>query len=84
MIERITIGLQRAAVILADSRSYGSAAEQLNIREAELRTQIAELEKSLSFEVFSINGQDIEVTDAGALFINACRAFLAIQNQDQN
>ena len=84
MIERITILLQRAAVILADSRSYGSAAEQLNIRGAELRTQIAELEKSLGFEVFSINGQDIKVTDAGALFINACRAFLAIRNQDQN
>jgi DNA-binding transcriptional LysR family regulator len=82
MIERITIGLQRAAVILADSRSYGSAAEQLNISEAELRTQIAELEKTLSFEVFRVNGQAIEVTDAGALFVDACRAFLATRNQD--
>jgi DNA-binding transcriptional LysR family regulator len=82
MIERITIGLQRAAVILADSRSYGSAAEQLNISEAELRTQIAELEKTLSFEVFRVNGQAIEVRDAGALFVDACRAFLATRNQD--
>ena len=82
MIERITIGLQRAAVILADSRSYGSTAEQLNISEAELRTQIAELEKTLSFEVFRVNGQAIAVTDAGALFVDACRAFLATRNQD--
>lgn len=84
MTERITIGLQKAAVTLADSRDYRSAAEQLNVSEAELRTQIAALEEALSLKVFSVDGQHVEVTAAGALFVAACRTFLATRNQDQH
>ncbi len=67
MTERITIGLQKAAVTLADSRDYRSAAEQLNVSEAELRTQIAALEEALSLKVFSVDGQHVEVTAAGRI-----------------
>jgi DNA-binding transcriptional LysR family regulator len=80
MTERITIRLQRAAVTLADSLDYGSAVERLNISESELAGEIAELERSLNLKVFGTNGRQVEVTDAGALFIDACRAFLATQN----
>jgi DNA-binding transcriptional LysR family regulator len=84
MPERITITLQRAAVQLADSLTYSSAAERLHISEAGLQSQIAELERTLSFEIFKTNGQHVEVTDAGRPFIDACRTFLMTRDQGQN
>ena len=80
MTDFVEIKLQMAVVTLAEELNYARAAEMLNITQPELNRQITELENQLGFQVFRVSGEDVEVTEAGQVFADACRTFLATRS----
>ncbi len=66
-----------AVVTLAEELNYARASEKLNITELEMRQQITELEKQLELRIFRESGEDVEVTKAGQVLVEAFRTLLA-------
>jgi hypothetical protein len=81
MTEFVEMKIQVAVVRLAEELNYARASERLNIAQLELNRQITELENQLELEVFRVSGEDVEVTEAGQVFVNACRTFLATRSR---
>ncbi len=80
MTEFVEVKSQMAVVTLAEELNYVRASEKLNITEPELRQQITELENQLALHVFRVNGEDVEVTEAGQVLVDAFRTFLATRS----
>jgi DNA-binding transcriptional LysR family regulator len=76
----IDIRFQNAALILADELNFTRAAERLKITQPALSKQILELESRLGFKVFERNHRQVNLTDAGQVFIGGCRdAYAALE-----
>ena len=80
MTEFVEMKIQEAVVTLSDELNYARASEKLNITQPELKRQITELENQLKLQIFRMNGEGVEVTEAGQVFANACRTFLATRS----
>jgi DNA-binding transcriptional LysR family regulator len=78
--EFVGMKIQMAVVTLAEELNYARASEKLNIIQPELKQQIAELESQSELQVFRVSGEDVEVTEAGQVFVDACRTFLATRS----
>ena len=79
MTESVDRKLQIAVVALAGELDYGRAAKRLRISPSELNRQISTLEDQLTLRIFRANGRTVELTEAGQVFVRACRRFLAIR-----
>lgn len=77
------IRLQIAAVTLAEELNFTRTAERLRITQPALSKQIAELESRLGFAVFTRGQKRVELTEAGQVFVRACRDSLAILEVDR-
>ncbi len=80
MTEFVEMKIQEAVVTLSDELNYARASEKLNITQPELKRQITELENQLKLQIFRMSGEGVEVTEAGQVFANACRTFLATRS----
>lgn len=80
MTEFVEMKFQMAVVMLAEELNYARASEKLNITQPELNRQITELENQLELQVFRVSGEDVEVTEDGQVFVDACRTFLATRS----
>lgn len=80
MTEFVEMNIQMAVAALAEELNYARASERLNTTQLELNRQITELESQLDLQVFRVSGEDVEVTEAGQMFVDACRTFLATRS----
>ncbi len=71
----------RAAVALAEERSFSRAALKLRIGQSALTKQISYLEKHLGFELFSRVNREVIPTTAGETFVEQAR--LSLEYQDR-
>lgn len=78
MSATIDIRFQKAAVILADELNFTRAAERLRITQPALSKQIFALEERLGFKVFERSQRQVNLTDAGEVFIRGCRDASAV------
>jgi len=69
----IDIRFQNAALTLADELNFTRAAERLSITQPALSKQISDLEEQLGFKVFERTQRQVNLTDAGQVFIGGCR-----------
>lgn len=74
----INIRFQNAALTLADELNFTRAAERLGITQPALSKQILELEARLGFKVFERSQRQVNLTDAGQVFIGGCRDAYAV------
>jgi DNA-binding transcriptional LysR family regulator len=67
----------RYFVVIAEERSFTRAAERLWVAQPGLSTQIRRLESELGVQLFDRHSRGVELTDAGALFLERARLVLA-------
>jgi DNA-binding transcriptional LysR family regulator len=67
----------RYFVAIAEERSFTRAAERLWVAQPGLSTQIRRLEAELGIQLFDRHTRGVDLTDAGALFLERARAALA-------
>jgi DNA-binding transcriptional LysR family regulator len=67
----------RYFVAIAEERSFTRAAERLWVAQPGLSTQIRRLEAELGLQLFERHTRGVDVTPAGALFLERARAALA-------
>ena len=63
----------RAAVVLAEEMEFDRAAERLQIPIWELQQRIAQLQRQLSLILFASNGNKVELTGPGEVYIEQIR-----------
>ncbi len=80
MPEFININLQEAAITLADELNLTRATIRLQITQSELSRRISELENLLSLQLFRMGPEEVEITEDGQFFVNACRRFLQFRS----
>ena len=66
---------------LADTKSFGRAAENLNISQPSLSQYIKNIEKGLGVELFDRSGGGVRLTDAGRIYIEAGKKILALERE---
>ena len=67
----------RYFVAIAEERSFTRAAERLWVAQPGLSTQIRRLEAELGIQLFERHTRGVDLTDAGALFLDRARVALA-------
>jgi len=67
----------RYFVAIAEERSFSRAAERLWVAQPGLSSQIRRLEAELGITLFTRHARGVDLTDAGALFLERARAALA-------
>jgi DNA-binding transcriptional LysR family regulator len=77
----VDVRLMKAAVVLAEELNFSRAAGQLGITQPALSKQIAELEDKVGLVLFERSSQGVEVTEAGAAFVEHAR--LALSSADR-
>jgi DNA-binding transcriptional LysR family regulator len=73
----VDVRLMHAAVALAEDLNFSRAARRLNITQPALSKQIVELEERVGYVLFDRNTQGVQVTDAGAAFVEHARVALS-------
>jgi DNA-binding transcriptional LysR family regulator len=63
-------------VIIAEELHFGRAAHRLHVAESALSRQIQRLEEDLQFELFDRNSRRVQLTPAGAVFLNQTRSLI--------
>lgn len=71
----------RAFVAVADTRSFGRAARELNLVQAALSKQVAALESELGARLFVRKPRDVLLTRAGEELIGEARALLELSER---
>jgi DNA-binding transcriptional LysR family regulator len=67
----------RSVIAVADKLSFTKAERKLGISQPALSKQIAELENRFDFNLFArTNKRDMEITDAGRVFVEKARSLL--------
>lgn len=75
----ISISYFREFVVLANTRSYWAAAEQLFIGESSLSKHIKQMEKQLGASLFVRNCRKVELTDFGKKFLPYAKSIAKLQ-----
>jgi DNA-binding transcriptional LysR family regulator len=70
--------LLHQVVILAETRSYAKAAQMLHLSQPALSRSIQQLESGIGQRLFDRSRQQIQLTEAGLLFVNRARVLLAL------
>lgn len=73
--------LIRSFVTVAETGHVGRAAERLHISQPPLTRQIQQLERELGVQLFVRGTRGVELTDAGAIFLNEARTLLMLAEQ---
>lgn len=63
-------------VITAEELHFGRAARRLHLAESALSRQIRRLEEDLQFDLFDRNSRRVQLTPAGAVFLNQTRSLI--------
>ena len=70
--------------VLANTGSFGKAADSLNISQPSLSQYIKNIEKQVGIELFDRTGGNVRLTDAGRVYVDAGRKILELEHQMQN
>lgn len=73
--------LLRYAVIVAEERHFGRAAERVHLTQSGLSQAVQRLERELGFEIFARSSRSVELTAAGQGFLEDATALLASAEQ---
>jgi DNA-binding transcriptional LysR family regulator len=77
----VDLRLLRYAVIVAEERHFGRAAERIHLTQSGLSQAIQRLERELAFEIFARSSRSVELTEAGRVFLEDAISLLAIAEQ---
>lgn len=73
--------LLRYAVIVAEERHFGRAAERVHLTQSGLSQAVQRLEREVGFEIFARSSRSVEVTEVGRGFLEDATALLASAEQ---
>lgn len=68
-------------LVLANEKSFGKAADALNISQPSLSQYIRKIEKQLGVELFDRTGGAVRLTDAGQVYIEIGRKILNLEHE---
>ena len=68
-------------IILAEEGSFSKAADKLHIAQPSLSQYIKKIETQVGFELFNRSNNEVELTEAGRIFLQAAQAILNQEKQ---
>ena len=74
----------RYVLVLANTGSFGKAAELLDISQPSLSQYIKKIEKQVGIELFDRTGGNVRLTDAGQVYVEAGKKILDLEHQMQS
>lgn len=70
-------------LVLANTGSFGKAADELNISQPSLSQYIKKIEQQVGVELFDRTGTGVRLTDAGRVYVDAGKKILDLEHQMQ-
>lgn len=83
-MRRMNMKQLKYVLVLAEKGSFSRAAEALNITQPSLSQYIKKIEKQQGVELFKRTNGDVQITDAGRIYIEAGKKILALEHQMEN